>query len=483
MALLALGALRGSAAAQDEPIALHGGQPYRGEIGLGAASSLCFTLELPEDVVALDLLLACPLADLDLYANPGGHAEELELSEWIADGDEGVEHIHARRLGEPSLEGGSLTVCVSYPYDAPPLVGGRKLESAGFTLEARVFAARVDAQLTLGTVLRGTLPADGGNFRTYELEVPPGVEALRIDLFDTAFDLDLFARHRRRLLVFTPLLAAQQNSWGAETILLTPDGMPRLRPGTWYVQVENQVDPQDSVSFALLASEGAGVPEPLRGLPELAPPADARGIPRALSGVFELFCGHLAGSGTCVTSSGLLLTNGHVVDTGRGDPVIVCVPLTPGLPAKESFRGRVVELDRERDLALVQIETSFWGEPLPAGYRFPAVPLGEPSALQFGDALFLAGYPSTGGQKSRVTISLSRGIVSGFEQSPHGRLIKTDAEIGGGSSGGAALDAQGRLVGVPTSTVELGSGQFGYVQPLDALPAGWRARLGPFEPR
>jgi S1-C subfamily serine protease len=106
------------------------------------------------------------------------------------------------------------------------------------------------------------------------------------------------------------------------------------------------------------------------------------------------------------------------------------------------------------------------------------VPLGDPEQLAMGDALWLAGYPTAGGQRSRVTISLSRGIVSGFERGEHGVLLKTDAELQGGSSGGAALDAQGLLIGVPTSLVESGAGQFGFVQPLSALPEAWRARVG-----
>jgi S1-C subfamily serine protease len=56
--------------------------------------------------------------------------------------------------------------------------------------------------------------------------------------------------------------------------------------------------------------------------------------------------------------------------------------------------------------------------------------------------------------------------------------LKTDAEITNGNSGGAALDERGRLVGVPSATVENRSGQIGYVQPLTALPAEWRRSLG-----
>lgn len=59
------------------------------------------------------------------------------------------------------------------------------------------------------------------------------------------------------------------------------------------------------------------------------------------------------------------------------------------------------------------------------------------------------GYPEIGGE----TITLTNGTVSGFTaQAGIGEraLIKTDATIAGGNSGGAAVDAAGNLVGIPT---------------------------------
>jgi S1-C subfamily serine protease len=103
--------------------------------------------------------------------------------------------------------------------------------------------------------------------------------------------------------------------------------------------------------------------------------------------------------------------------------------------------------------------------------------MGDADGLDVGDPIWLVGYPSTGGQGSRVTITCTRGVVSGFEASDFGYVIKTDAEITSGNSGGAALDDEGRLVGVPTSLVELGSGQLAFVHPLSAMPEEWLAIL------
>ena len=466
-----------TAAQEDEPLALELGRVFTGSIDVRAAGSQCFLLTLPDDVVALEIELDSELADLDLYANPGEHAGADGLSRWRAAGDEGQELLAVHRLGDEALLGGRVFVCVVYDWEEPPVVGGQSLERAPFRLQARAFGARVDAELVPGQPHRDRLDPATGGFRTYAVDVPQGAEALRIDLFEVAGDLDLFAHRGTNLLVSGPGTAEALNPWGAETLLFTSESDPPLRPGRWCVQVENLVDPTERAAFAIVASLAAEAPAVACGLPRLGPPEGASALTRALCGVFELFCGPFAGSGTCITRDGWILTNAHVVATGPGSQVVVCAPLERGLPARESFRGVVEEFDAERDLALVRVTSGFRGEPLPEGFLFPAVPLGDPHRLEMGQALWLAGYPTGGGQKSRVTISLSRGIVSGFERGEHGLLVKTDAEIQGGSSGGAALDAEGLLVGVPTSLVESGAGQFGFVQPLDALPPAWRERL------
>ena len=76
------------------------------------------------------------------------------------------------------------------------------------------------------------------------------------------------------------------------------------------------------------------------------------------------------------------------------------------------------------------------------------------------------GFPSIGGVTDRPTVTLTRGIIAGFTRSPGGHVqIKTDAIIASGSSGGAAFDADWRLVGVPTMTVSEDLG--GTDKPLD----------------
>jgi S1-C subfamily serine protease len=152
--------------------------------------------------------------------------------------------------------------------------------------------------------------------------------------------------------------------------------------------------------------------------------------------------------------------------------------MDPSRPPVELFRARVELVDDERDLALVRIVTGFYGQPLPPGYAFPTVEIGDATLPAIGETIWLVGYPTTGGQGSRVSITCTRGVVSGYEASGFGTVIKTDAGITNGNSGGAALDERGRIVGVPTSLVESGSGQVGYVHPIGALAPAWRERIG-----
>ena len=69
--------------------------------------------------------------------------------------------------------------------------------------------------------------------------------------------------------------------------------------------------------------------------------------------------------------------------------------------------------------------------------------------------------------------------MSGFEKSEIGVLMKTDAGISPGSSGGAALDSQWRLIGVPTfenvSPEEVS--HMSYIHPITLLPEAWRKMI------
>jgi hypothetical protein len=461
-----------------EAVPLTPGRAWTGRIDFAGDARVDFRIDVPADAVRLRIDFDCDVAGLELRAARGAPTlDDLDESPYAAGGLDEPQTLVLEHLADDALAGNTWYVSLVWPYVGSPRLGNERISSADATVRATVIPARVDATLAPGVPLASQLdPADGG-FRSFRIDVPEGAEALRIDLFDVTSDLNLYARRGGPILAFDDSIAFSEQAWGHETLILARDSRPPLEAGPWRIDVVDAVDPTRIEPFRIVASFDPRVPEVLLKLPAVPQPREGP-LERALLAVGALATPYGLGSGTLLSPSGWILTNAHVTGEDPGVEIVVSLSLDPTLPAEEAFRARVVEFDAVRDLALVKIESGLYGQPLPQGYALPTLPVGATDSLSIGDPLWLVGYPATGGTGSRVSISATRGIVSGFERADFGVLLKTDAEITLGNSGGAALDAQGRLVGVPTSTVENGSGQIGYVHPLDAVPVEWWRRAG-----
>jgi len=155
------------------------------------------------------------------------------------------------------------------------------------------------------------------------------------------------------------------------------------------------------------------------------------------------------GSGTFISKDGLILTNAHVVDdrAEEYDSLAVATTVETDEPPELRYLSEIVAVDYGLDLAIIQVTTDLDGNDVTE--EFPFVSTGDSEAVGIGDNIRILGYPGIGGD----TITFTNGVVSGFtsERSVEGRAwIKTDATIAGGNSGGLAVDARGRLIGVPT---------------------------------
>lgn len=182
------------------------------------------------------------------------------------------------------------------------------------------------------------------------------------------------------------------------------------------------------------------------------------------------------GSGTVVNGAkGFILTNFHVVgntDTGQyaNAGKIAWIALSPNgsmQPPEVRYRAEVVQADAARDLALLRIVADADGNRTSDNLNLVAIPVGDSATVQIGDPVTVLGYPGLGGD----TITLTRGTVSGFVEG----WIKTDAETNPGNSGGAAINAAGELIGVPSAGyVESGEvdsrlpGKLGLIRPINA---------------
>lgn len=165
------------------------------------------------------------------------------------------------------------------------------------------------------------------------------------------------------------------------------------------------------------------------------------------------------GSGAIVSPDGLILTNAHLVSPGqdfRPDFYEISLTQAPSLPPTEMYYAEPVIIDEDLDLAVLRITTDLKYDPVDSSkLNLPTLPLGDSGELALGDPLIILGYPGIGGE----TITLTRGDVGGFTVSDNllePAFIKTSAAISGGTSGGVALDQNGRLVAIPT---QLGYGQ------------------------
>jgi S1-C subfamily serine protease len=180
-----------------------------------------------------------------------------------------------------------------------------------------------------------------------------------------------------------------------------------------------------------------------------------------------------AGSGSVVDPAGYILTNFHVIgdpDSGglynaRGLIWIGVSPDGSTQPPEVLYRAELVEADRELDLALLRIVATDGGGDLPADLGLGVLPIGDSDSVQIGDTITVLGYPGIGGD----TLTVTRGGVAGFLPG----WIKTDAETNHGNSGGAAINAAGELVGVPTAgNSEAGDserlpGKIGLIRPIN----------------
>lgn len=165
------------------------------------------------------------------------------------------------------------------------------------------------------------------------------------------------------------------------------------------------------------------------------------------------------GSGTIVSPDGLIVTNAHLVSPGqnfRPDVWEISITDDPAEPPTELYFADPLVVDEDLDLAVFHIATDLHYKPVdPQKENLTYVTLGDSSELQLGESLVIMGYPGIGGD----TITLTRGDVGGFTligQLVEPAFIKTSATISGGTSGGVALDQNGRMVAIPT---QLGYGQ------------------------
>ncbi len=174
-----------------------------------------------------------------------------------------------------------------------------------------------------------------------------------------------------------------------------------------------------------------------------------------------------AGSGSIISADGLILTNAHVAeptapgleeyygDGGINDPEYLLVALVEGTddaPAAPEYRARPVQVDGMRDAAVVRIYATADGDQVSGGdLDLPTMPLGDSDALDSGDDVTVLGFPGISGS-ARLTVT--KGVISTFidrdDLGPRSE-IDTDTRIAPGNSGGAAINNDAQIIGIPSA--------------------------------
>ena len=166
------------------------------------------------------------------------------------------------------------------------------------------------------------------------------------------------------------------------------------------------------------------------------------------------------GSGVILDTEGRILTNNHVVAEGGAIHVV----LNDG----RAYTAEVVGTDATTDLAVIKITKP------PTGLK-PVV-LGDSAAVKVGDPVMAVGNPLglAGTVTTGIVSAVNRPVTTSAQEQqqqnndPFGsgqnqaqpeqvftNAIQTDAAVNPGNSGGALMDAQGRLIGINSSIASL----------------------------
>ena len=185
------------------------------------------------------------------------------------------------------------------------------------------------------------------------------------------------------------------------------------------------------------------------------------------------------GSAVIVRKDGLVITNFHVIARDRStrtfDEILLSLPSDPSADAanaQRQFKLKIVLTNQDRDLALLRVvpdaaEAKTDAKP---NVELPFIVLADSHKVELLDDVFIIGFPEKGG----TTVTVNPGVIEGKDALDD--WIKTNGRLLHGNSGGAAVNSEGKLVGVPTRVVvdsdsEKTYGSVGYLRPAHLVAA------------
>jgi putative serine protease PepD len=167
-------------------------------------------------------------------------------------------------------------------------------------------------------------------------------------------------------------------------------------------------------------------------------------VTTVLPSVVQIFTSDATGSGVVYDSKGDIITNAHVVGD---ESTVEVVPATGG----DSLTARVLGTFPAGDLAVIRVESG-------AG-KLKVAAFGDSDDVKAGQIVLAMGNPLG------LTGSVSQGIVSALGRTVNATssaggsssastitdAIQTTAAINGGNSGGALVNLNDQVIGIPTA--------------------------------
>ncbi len=148
------------------------------------------------------------------------------------------------------------------------------------------------------------------------------------------------------------------------------------------------------------------------------------------------------GSGFIIDSSGVIITNNHVID-GADE---ITANFADGTKLDATLIGR----DEKTDLAVLKVEPK---EPL------KALKFGDSEHLRVGDWVMAIGNPF--GLGGTVTVGIVSARNRDINSGPYDNFIQTDASINRGNSGGPLFNMDGEVIGINTAIISPTGGSIG----------------------
>ncbi|MBH87555.1 MAG: serine protease [Pelagibacterales bacterium] len=148
------------------------------------------------------------------------------------------------------------------------------------------------------------------------------------------------------------------------------------------------------------------------------------------------------GSGFIIDSSGLIVTNNHVIE----DAISINVILTDN----RSFKAKLVGKDKKTDLALLKIDVE---------NSLPTVEWGDSDTAKVGNWVLAIGNPF--GLVNTVTAGIISARGRDISAGPFDDFIQTDASINRGNSGGPLFNLNGEVIGINTAIFSPSGGSVG----------------------